>query len=78
MLTEADFEAAYGPLIHKWGPKLGENTMKELADDVTEAVQGLLQKTAEHQIAAGAQQQHVDVIHHGIDTFGAWKTKRGL
>jgi hypothetical protein len=78
MLTDADFEAAYGPLLAKWAPILGEDRIKELIADVSPAIQGLLLKTAESQRRLGARKPHVDVIHNGIAEYDKWLARKGL
>ena len=77
MLTEHDFQQAYGPMLQKWEAKLGKPELTELMNDIVPAVQGLLVKTAGHQTALGATPAHTDVIHGGIKTFEAFRKKHG-
>jgi len=78
MLTEADFDAAYGPLLSKWEARLGKDQVKELTGDLSVAVQELLAKTTTHLQAAGATSAHTDIIQHGIATYEGWRTKHGV
>ena len=77
MLTEKDFDDAYGPLVHKWKQRIGDDHVRELMADIAPAVQGLLRKTIGNMHAAGVPTTHTDHIAHGITTFDAWRTKHG-
>ena len=77
MLTEKDFETAYGPMLAKWEAKLGKPVVAELVNDMAPIERELLTKTADHQTTMGASKGHTDVIHHGIATFDAFRKKHG-
>lgn len=77
MLTEQDFEQAFGANWAKWQDRLGNERMKELVADVSTGVQSLLVKTANHQTTAGAAKHQTDIIHEGIKTYEAFRHKHG-
>jgi hypothetical protein len=66
------FDAAYGPLLQKWGAHLGKDRLKELVADLSLAIQKLLKEDAD-EIAAKGGKEHAATLHASIASFEKWR-----